>query len=88
MFKEASQNAPDDIQFSFLRPLPRPRLRVIRIPIKGYFGRYEAVDVDLIESFGSPIQTDSRWICSLAHFAESCAFDLAGAPIPRLQASL
>ena len=31
----------------------------------------------------SPIHTRGRWVCALSHFAEACAFDIAGAPIPR-----
>ena len=83
MSKESSRNPPDGVQFSFLRPLPRSRFNVIGSPIKGYFGHFEAVDVDLIEAVMSPIRTNSRWVCSLAHFAEACAFEIAGAPIPR-----
>jgi glycosyltransferase involved in cell wall biosynthesis len=83
MSKELARNPPDDVQFSFLSPLPRSRFNVIGSPIKGYFGHYEAVDVDLIEAVMSPIRTNSPWVCSLAHFAEACAFEIAGAPIPR-----
>ena len=83
MAKETSRYPPDGIQFSFLRPLPPPRLRVMRSPIKGYFGRFDGGDVDLIEAVMSPIHTNSPWVCVLSHFAEACAFDLAGAPIPR-----
>ena len=83
MAKEAARNPPDGIEFSFLRALPRSRFDLKRSPIKGYFGHYEAVDVDVIEAVMSPIRTSSRWVCSLAHFAEACAFDLAGAPLPR-----
>lgn len=83
MAKEVSQNPPDGVEFSFLRPLPRSRFNVLGSPIKGYFGHYESVDVDVIEAVMSPIRTHSRWVCSLAHFAEACAFDIAGAPIPR-----
>ena len=83
MAKELARNPPDGVQFSFLRPLPRSRFNVIGSPIKGYFGHYEAEDVDLIEAVLSPITTTSRWVCTLAHFAEACAFDVAGAPIPR-----
>jgi glycosyltransferase involved in cell wall biosynthesis len=83
MAKEAARNPPDGVQFSFLHALPRSRFNVIGSPIKGYFGSYEAVDVDVIEAVMSPIRTNSRWVCSLAHFAEACAFEIAGAPIPR-----
>ncbi|MBY0496929.1 MAG: glycosyltransferase family 4 protein [Cyanobacteria bacterium] len=83
MAKEVARNPPEGIEFSFLRPLQRSRFNVIGSPIKGYFGHFEADDVDLIEAVMSPITTSSRWVCSLAHFAEACAFDLAGAPIPR-----
>jgi glycosyltransferase involved in cell wall biosynthesis len=83
MSKESSRNPPDGVQFSFLRALPRSRFNVIGSPIKGHFGHFEAVDVDLIEAVMIPIRTNSRWVCSLAHFAEACAFDIAGAPIPR-----
>jgi glycosyltransferase involved in cell wall biosynthesis len=83
MAKEVAANPPDGVQFSFLRARPRSRLDLIGSPIKGYFGHYDAVDVDVIEAIMSPIRTNSRWVCSLAHFAEACAFDIAGAPIPR-----
>jgi glycosyltransferase involved in cell wall biosynthesis len=83
MVKELCRHPPDGVQFSIVRPLPRSRFNVIGSPIKGYFGRYEPDDVDLLESIMSPIRTNSRWLCSLAHFAEACAFDIAGAPVPR-----
>ena len=83
MAKELARNPPDGVAMSFLRPIPRSRFNPIGSPIKGYFGHYEAEDVDLIEAVLSPITTNSRWVCSLAHFAEACAFDVAGAPIPR-----
>jgi glycosyltransferase involved in cell wall biosynthesis len=83
MAKELARLPPDGIRFSFLRPLPRSRFHLIGSPIKGYLGRYEAEDVDLIEAVFSPIRTKSRWVYSLAHFAETCAFDVAGVPLPR-----
>jgi glycosyltransferase involved in cell wall biosynthesis len=83
MAKEVSRNPPEGLEFSFLRPLPRSRFNLLGSPIKGYFGSYEAANVDVIEAVMSPIRTSSPWLCSLAHFAEACAFDLAGAPIPR-----
>jgi len=83
MAKEVARNPPAGVEFSFIRPLPTSRFRMIRSPIKGYFGHYEAEDVDLIEAIMSPVRTKNRWVCSLATFAEACAFDIAGAPIPR-----
>ena len=84
MAQELSRHPPDGIQFSFLRPLPRSRFNVLGSPIKGYFGRFEAPDVDLIEAVMSPIHTRNLWVCSLAHFAEACAFEfIGGTPIPR-----
>ena len=83
MAKESARYPPDGVDYSFLRALPRSRFNPIGSPIKGYFGRYEAQDVDLIEAVMSPIRTTGRWVCSLAHFTEACAFEVAGAPIPR-----
>ena len=83
MAKELCRNPPAGVEFSFLRPLPRSRFNVIGSPIKGYFGSFDPGEVDVIEAVMSPIRTDGRWICSLAHFAEACAFEIAGAPIPR-----
>lgn len=83
MAKELCQLPADGVQYSFVRPLPRSRFRIIGSPIKGYLGHYEAGDVDLIEAVLSPIRTKSRWVYSLANFAEACAFDFAGAPVPR-----
>src|SRR5688572_29864098 len=83
MVKELCRNPPDGVQFSLVRPLPPPRFRLMRSPIKGYFGRFESDEVDLIEAVMSPIYTNSPWVCVLSHFAEACAFDIAGVPIPR-----
>ena len=83
MAKELSRLPADGVQYSFLRPLPRSRVSAIGSPIKGYLGHYESDEVDLIEAVLSPIHTRNRWVYSLAHFAEACAFDLAGVPLPR-----
>jgi glycosyltransferase involved in cell wall biosynthesis len=83
MAAELSRLPGDGIQYSFLRRLPRSRLRIIGSPIKGYLDYYDAADVDLIEAVLSPIRTKSRWVYSVAHFAEACAFDFARAPVPR-----
>lgn len=56
---------------------------MIRSPIKGFLGHYEADGVDLIEAVLSPIRTNSRWVCTLGDFVGACAFDFAGAPLPR-----
>jgi len=82
MAQEMARFPADGVRYSFLQPLPE-RFRMIRSPIKGYFGHYEADGVDLIEAVLSPIRTSSRWVYSLATFTEACAFDLAGAPLPR-----
>ena len=81
--QEASRVPADGVQYSFLRPLPSSRFRMISSPIKGFLGHYEADGVDLIEAVLSPIRTNSRWVCSLGDFAGACAFDFAGAPVPR-----
>jgi glycosyltransferase involved in cell wall biosynthesis len=83
MAQELARLPADGVQYSFLRRLPRSRLRLIGSPIKGYLDSYDAAGVDLIEAVLCPIRTKSRWVYSLAHFAEACAFDLAGAPLPR-----
>jgi glycosyltransferase involved in cell wall biosynthesis len=83
MAKELCRYPADGVQYSFLQPLPGPRFRMTSSPIKGFFGHYEADGVDLIEAVLSPIHTKSRWLYSLAHFAEACAFDVAGVPLPR-----
>jgi glycosyltransferase involved in cell wall biosynthesis len=81
--QEACRMPPDGVQYSFLRPLPNSRLRMIGSPIKGLLDRYEADGIDLIEAVLSPIRTRRRWVCSLGHFAGACAFDFAGVPVPR-----
>lgn len=82
MAKELSRFPADGVQYSFLRPLTRPRGRTSGSAIKGIVGHYQADDVDLIEAVLSPIHTKSRWVYSLAHLAEACGFD-AGAAVPR-----
>lgn len=83
MAKEVVANPPEGVEFSFLNPLPRSRFNVLGSPIKGYFGHFKSADVDVIEAVLSPIRTNNHWVCSLAHFAEACAFEVVGAPIPR-----
>ena len=81
--QEACRFPPDGVQYSVLQPLPGSSFRLIRSPIKGFLGHYEADGVDLIEAVLSPIRTKSRWVYSLGDFAGACAFDVAGAPVPR-----
>ena len=81
--QEAAKVPAEGIQYSFLQPLPNSRFRMIGSPIKGFLGRYEADGVDLIEAVLSPIRTKSRWVYTLGDFIGACAFDLAGAPLPR-----
>jgi glycosyltransferase involved in cell wall biosynthesis len=81
--QEASRVPADGVQYSFLQPLPSSRFRMIGSPIKGFLGHYEADGVDLIEAVLGPIRTKSRWICTLGDFPGACAFDFAGAPVPR-----
>ena len=84
MAQEQSLVPADGVEYSFLRRLPRSRLRLIGSPIKGFLDAYDPAGVDLIEAVLCPIRTKSRWVYSLAHFAEACAFDVAGAPVPRM----
>lgn len=83
MAQEVARHPADGVQYSFLRRLPRSRFRLIGSPIKGYLDEYDAAGVDLIEAVLCPIRTTSPWVYSLAHFAEACAFDLSGVPLPR-----
>jgi glycosyltransferase involved in cell wall biosynthesis len=84
MAKEVSRYPADGVEYSFLKPLtPRRAASSVR-PISGDAQRYEGDDADLVEAVLSPIRTDSPWIYSLAHLAEGCGFDGAGAP-PRAQ---
>lgn len=82
MAHELKQCPPPGVDYSFLDPLPTPR-RWIRSPIKGYLGRYESSDHDLIEAVLSPILTSNRWIYSLACWQEAMAFSWWKCPIPR-----
>lgn len=81
--QEASRFPAEGVQYSFVQPLPGSRFRMIGSPIKGFLGHYEADGVDLIEAVLSPIRTRSRWVYSLGDFPGACAFDFAGAPLPR-----
>lgn len=71
MAQELCRRPAEGVQYSFLRPVTA--------------GHYEADDVDLIEAVLSPIRTRSRWVYSLAHLAEACGFDGAGAALPRAE---
>jgi glycosyltransferase involved in cell wall biosynthesis len=82
MVQELKQCPPCGVAYSFLEPLPMSR-RWIRSPIKGYLGRYESSEHDLIEAVLSPILTSNRWIYSLACWQEAMAFSWGKCPIPR-----
>ena len=82
MAAEASKFPPPGVRFSFIEPQHKA-LRIIRSPIKGYFGHYDGGECDLIEAVISPIITESRWVYSLACFQEAMAFSVLGAPLPR-----
>src|ERR1051325_2327084 len=82
MAKELSQFPTDGVAYSFLRPLTSSGVGMSGCAIKGFVGRYEADDVDLIEAVLGSIRTKSRWLCSLAHIAEACGFD-SDAGVPR-----
>ena len=82
MAVEASQSPPDGVEYSFLKP-SGPGARWMRSPIKGYFGRYETREHDLIEAVLSPIATTSRWIYSCEDLPAAAAFSVYGAPLPR-----
>ena len=81
--QEVSRSPANGVQYSFLQPLAGSRFDLIRSPIKGFLGHYEAVDVDLIEAVLSPIRTNSRWLYTLGDFIGACTFDVAGGPVPR-----
>jgi glycosyltransferase involved in cell wall biosynthesis len=83
MAKELSQFPADGVQYSFLRPSRGPRAGVGASAIKGLISNYEADDVDVIEAVLGPIRTRNRWVCSLAHIAEACGFDVDGVAPPR-----
>src|SRR5262245_44989222 len=82
MAVEASQHPPPGVEYSFLKPTG-PGSQLIRSPIKGYYGRYECRDCDLIEAIMTPIATTSPWVLSSADFIEVAAFSLLSAPVPR-----
>src|SRR5262245_17191893 len=82
MALEASQSPPDGVEYSFLKP-SGPGARWMRSPIKGYFGRYDTAEHDLIEAVLSPIATASRWIYSCEDLPAAAAFSVYGAPVPR-----
>ena len=82
MAHELKQFPPRGVDYSFLEPTARPT-RWLRSPIKGYLGRYETSDHDLIEAVLSPILTSNRWIYSLACWQEATAFSWWKFPVPR-----
>ena len=85
MAKEVSRYPADGVEYSFLKPsMPRRNASIVR-PTSGGVHRYDGDDVDLVEAVLSPIRTDSPWIYSLAHLAEGCGFDGAGAALPRAE---
>jgi len=83
MAKELSQFPADGVQYSFLRSSNRLPVGIIGSAIKGFVGDYEGNDVDLIEAVLGSISTTSPWLCSLAHIAEACGFDVDGVAAPR-----
>lgn len=82
MAEELAEFPPSGVRYSFIDPLPRKNL-FIRSGIKGYLGRYETREHDLIEAVLSPIITGNRWIYSIANFQEATSFNLLGFPLPR-----
>jgi glycosyltransferase involved in cell wall biosynthesis len=82
MAKELCISPPTGVEYSFLIPL-KASSSFLRSPIKGFFGRYETRNHDLIEAVLSPIFTNNRWIYSLANFHEAMAFNFLGIPLPR-----
>lgn len=82
MAHELSKFPPSGVEYSFLQPIKASH-RVLKSPIKGYFGHYETADHELIEAVLSPIFTKNRWLYSLANFHEAMAFNFFGIPLPR-----
>jgi glycosyltransferase involved in cell wall biosynthesis len=82
MAVEASLNPPPGVRYSFLRPKPES-FRFIRSPIKGYYRRFDADSVDLIEAVISPAKTRSRWIFHCENLQSVAAFSVLGIPLPR-----
>lgn len=82
MARELAQSPPSGVSYSFVRP-NEPNHRFITSPIKGYLGRYEPREVDLIEAVLSPISTTQPWVFSLAALPQATAFGLWGLPLPR-----
>jgi hypothetical protein len=60
---------PPGVQYSFITPQPPGAFRLIQSPIKGYGGRYESDQHDLIEAIMTPAATRNRWILSCANFS-------------------
>lgn len=83
MAKELSQFPATGVQYSFLRSSHRLPVGMIGSAIKGFVGEYESNDVDLIEAVLGSISTQMPWLCSLAHIAEACGFDVEGVAAPR-----
>lgn len=82
MADELNQFPPAGVEYSFLISHPSS-FRIIRSPIKGYLGRFEAEEHDLIEAVISPVLTKSRWIYSCECLQATTAFSLFGCPLPR-----
>ena len=80
---ESAQFPPNGVTYDSVRPVKRSKLWPIRSPIKGYMRKIVSREFDLIEAVISPIQTQNRWVYSLAHYAEALAFSVWGAPVPR-----
>jgi glycosyltransferase involved in cell wall biosynthesis len=79
---EMSRYPPPGVTYSFATPIPQ-RFRLVGSVIKGYLGRYEAGDHDLLEAVMSPILTHSPWIYSSGNFIQATSFNVLGAPLPR-----
>src|SRR5579884_830160 len=80
---EAARFPPDGVTYSTAIAQERSRCWPIRSPIKGFLRKIESNTHDLVEAIISPINTNTRWIYSLAHYAEALAFSLWGLPTPR-----
>jgi glycosyltransferase involved in cell wall biosynthesis len=83
MAQEVSRCPAEGVEYSFIRPSSRRSVGAIGSGAAGGVGHYQADDVDLMEAVLSPIRTESPWVYSLAHLAEGCGFDDAGAAAPR-----
>jgi glycosyltransferase involved in cell wall biosynthesis len=78
---EQASTPPDGVSYSFLPTAPPHPF--VRSPVRGFLGRYDPPDVDLVEAVLSPVLTSKRWILTCGEYSTLAAFNILGIPLPR-----